>query len=297
MRIKFNAMKLYRIKDWSQLYENNRTKELKKLGWFPMPNKQDGDGYTLIVDRPDGAAILGAWLVCIQIASRCDPRGTLLRDCKIPHDSASLSRMSRLPSKIIESMLELTSSSEVNWIEVVDYECNKTNPAPACGNPASSCGNPAPSCLEGKERMEGKEGKENSVLVDSDSRSVLSFLNLITLKNFRMTESNLKLIRARLSEDGVTVEGVTRMIERQCELWKDDPKMFEFLRPETLFGKSKFDGYYAAKDLPVKKTKTTNQRNEHLTTNTDEQSRQIRAALERRKAAQSNGVAEKVSGA
>ncbi len=27
--------------------------------------------------------------------------------------------------------------------------------------------------------------------------------------------------------------------------------MQEYLRPETLFGKEKFNGYYAAKDLPV----------------------------------------------
>jgi len=50
------------------MYENNRTRELKRLEWFPMPNKQDGDGYTLIMEQKDGPAIFGAWVACVQIA-------------------------------------------------------------------------------------------------------------------------------------------------------------------------------------------------------------------------------------
>jgi hypothetical protein len=44
------------------------------------------------------------------------------------------------------------------------------------------------------------------------------------------------------------------MIDRQCALWKPDAKMCEFLRPETLFGKEKFDNYYAARLVEVKPT-------------------------------------------
>jgi hypothetical protein len=47
------------------------------------------------------------------------------------------------------------------------------------------------------------------------------------------------------------VEGVKQMISRQVLKWKDDPKMCDYLRPETLFNKTKFDGYYAAKDVPI----------------------------------------------
>ena len=112
-------MTLYRIKDWSVHFENNRTRELKAMAWVPVPNKQDGDGYTTLVSRENGAAILGAWLVILQIASKCDPRGTLLRDGKKPHDPHSLARISRLPAGIIQEALEICVK-EVQWIEIVE---------------------------------------------------------------------------------------------------------------------------------------------------------------------------------
>src|SRR4051812_22998280 len=107
-------MTIYRIRNWGSLYENNRTRELKVMAWVPIPNRQDGDGYTLLVERDNGAALFGCWIAVLQVASRCEPRGTLMRDAETPHDAASLSRMTRLPKAIIENML-LVCSSETKW--------------------------------------------------------------------------------------------------------------------------------------------------------------------------------------
>lgn len=85
----------------------------------------------------------------------------------------------------------------------------------------------------------------------ADARTVLARLNELTHREFRAVDSNLKLIKARLSEPDVTVEGLVAMVERQVAKWNPDPKMREYLRPETLFGKTKFDGYYAARNEPV----------------------------------------------
>jgi uncharacterized phage protein (TIGR02220 family) len=63
-------------------------------------------------------------------------------------------------------------------------------------------------------------------------------------------DANLKLISARLSEPGVTLAAVQKMIERQVRKWKGT-QMEDYLRPATLFGKSKFDSYYAAREDPV----------------------------------------------
>ena len=65
------AVEVLRVKDWNLLFENNRTRGLKHLDWVPMPNKMDSDGYTELVDHPNGAAHLGAWFAIVQIASRC----------------------------------------------------------------------------------------------------------------------------------------------------------------------------------------------------------------------------------
>lgn len=88
------------------------------------------------------------------------------------------------------------------------------------------------------------------------ARAALHFLNEKSGKAFRESESSLEPINARLKEPGVTIEGVKQMIERQCVLWRDDPKMVEYLRPSTLFNKTKFNEYYAAKDLPSQKQGT-----------------------------------------
>jgi len=171
---------MLRIKDWSFHFENNRTRELKKLDWVPVPNKMDGDGYTELVDHEDGAAHLGAWTAIVEIASKCEPRGVLRRAGRnpapacgdvfcVPHDAASLSRLSRLSEKVfVDAIPRLIA---IGWLEEVpnDHPDNITtlekqaissNPAPACDNPAPACGK-APMEWNG---MEGKGRELNTPL-------------------------------------------------------------------------------------------------------------------------------------
>lgn len=108
-------MNLYAIRDWDTIYENNRTRELKTLAWVPIPNNHDSDGYTLLLSHKNGAALFGAWIACVQVASRCDPRGTLLRRSGIPHDAASLSRITRIEQAVIEQMLSI-ADRELKWL-------------------------------------------------------------------------------------------------------------------------------------------------------------------------------------
>lgn len=105
----------YSIRDWDRYFENNRTRELKELKFVIIPNKQDGDGYTELLDHPNGAAHFGAWCSMIQVASKCEPRGVLVRDGKKPHDSASLSRMTRIPKPVFDEALPRLKS--IGWIE------------------------------------------------------------------------------------------------------------------------------------------------------------------------------------
>lgn len=83
-----------------------------------------------------------------------------------------------------------------------------------------------------------------------DSRAALHYLNEKSGRDFREVDANLTIISARLREPDVTIEGVKQMISRQCILW-NKPEMVEYLRPETLFGKQKFDSYYSARELPA----------------------------------------------
>lgn len=102
------------VTDWDTHYENNRTRGLKRLDWIPVPNRMDGLGYSTLVDHPNGAAHLGAWLAILEICSRQDERGTFLHPpAEIPQ---ALARISRLPAGLFEEVLPRLC--EVGWIHI-----------------------------------------------------------------------------------------------------------------------------------------------------------------------------------
>lgn len=86
-----------------------------------------------------------------------------------------------------------------------------------------------------------------------DAIKIIALLNEKSGRDFRNSDCSLTPVMARLAEPDVTVDGVMKMVERQVKLWKGDGKMEEYLRPGTLFGKEKFNAYYAARELPINK--------------------------------------------
>jgi uncharacterized phage protein (TIGR02220 family) len=114
---------------------------------------------------------------------------------------------------------------------------------------------------------EAKEIKNSNVVL------IINRLNEKTGRKFRECDSNLSLIRARLSENGVSVDGCIQMIDRQVSLWKGT-NMEEYLRPSTLFGKEKFDSYYASKDVPIKNSGNATPRRTYVTDSTYDSSKE-----------------------
>jgi uncharacterized phage protein (TIGR02220 family) len=82
------------------------------------------------------------------------------------------------------------------------------------------------------------------------AREILAHLNAKASRQFRPTPQNLATITARLSDVGGDAAGIKTMIDRQCANWLGNPQMEEYLRPETLFGKTKFQGYYDDRNRP-----------------------------------------------
>jgi uncharacterized phage protein (TIGR02220 family) len=79
----------------------------------------------------------------------------------------------------------------------------------------------------------------------ADAIHVLMKLNELAETQYAMTgkkaESNIRLVTARFSE-GYTKSEIFSMIEHKVKEWKGT-KMEKYLRPATLFQKSKIDGY------------------------------------------------------
>lgn len=137
-----------------------------------------------------------------------------------------------------------------------------------------------------KSTKEGGSFKVPKETYSPESRSALYILNELTGKKFREMESSLGPINARMREEDVTLEGVTLMINRQCKLWKGT-KFEEYLRPSTLFGKEKFNEYYAAREQPINRADSvrSNPRNEGVIVGvTDYATAKPRAQREREEA-------------
>jgi len=82
----------------------------------------------------------------------------------------------------------------------------------------------------------------SSKKLDYPYQKIISYLNNKTNKNFRYTSKETqRLIRARINQ-GFTFADFQAVIDKKSEKWLTDPKMMDYLRPQTLFG-TKFESY------------------------------------------------------
>ena len=81
-----------------------------------------------------------------------------------------------------------------------------------------------------------------NVKLKNEATEVLQFLNLKTGRAFRVNDTNLKLIVARL-KSGASVQDCKTVIARKHREWGTNDKMWPYLRPATLFNATKFEQY------------------------------------------------------
>lgn len=87
-----------------------------------------------------------------------------------------------------------------------------------------------------------KPKKAKETKADTDATEVIDYLNAKTGSSYRATtEANIKPIRARLN-DGFSVEDCKKVIDIKAGQWLNTEQS-KYLRPETLFRPSKFEGY------------------------------------------------------
>lgn len=73
------------------------------------------------------------------------------------------------------------------------------------------------------------------------AREILEFLNEKTGKHYEPVDANLELITARLKE--ATPDDIRAVVAKKCREWSADEKMAKYLRPATLFNRTKFAQY------------------------------------------------------
>lgn len=177
-------MKLYSINKWGELFENNRSRTVKDLDWVSIPNRHDGENYSKIVTHKDGAVLFSAWNLLVQVASKCNPRGILVKDSGHPHTAASLSMKTRAPKEWFDKALDWLEKN-TDWLHVEGVPDAYQLPVRL----------PPADCKEGKGR-EGKEGKGISMVFEKEIEfwnANCNGLRKVAAEN----EDRMKRLRAR----------------------------------------------------------------------------------------------------
>ena len=97
--------------------------------------------------------------------------------------------------------------------------------------------------INNKDNNKENSNKNNSSNKDNfDYKKFIEWFNELADKKFRNTETNRKLIRARLNE-GYTKEDIAKVVKLKVNQWKDNEKMNQYLRFTTLFAPTNFSNY------------------------------------------------------
>jgi hypothetical protein len=107
---------IYKIKDWSANYEKAQSRKCKRTYWIAIPNQWDGKRYRRIMAHPKQAEIYAAWILMVQIASRCEPRGSLVDD-GIGLDAEDMADSTGLNRESFELAIEVLCQPRIGWLE------------------------------------------------------------------------------------------------------------------------------------------------------------------------------------
>lgn len=110
-------MKLYAIRDWDKHYENSRTRKRDGLGWVPIPNRFGGDHYLAIMAHRDAPVIFTGFILMVELASHCVPRGTLIRSNGQPHTPQTMSVKCHCPATWFVTALSYLEQ-HTDWLVV-----------------------------------------------------------------------------------------------------------------------------------------------------------------------------------
>lgn len=126
--------------------------------------------------------------------------------------------------------------------QVINRPSKSNIPEPQLNDGSVSAHAPIIDGREGKGReVKALSGKPDESPV-SDAKQILEYLNLKAGRQYRPAAANTDLIAARL-KDGITVDQCKSVIDAKVSQWGEDDKMREYLRPGTLFNRTKFEQY------------------------------------------------------
>lgn len=196
---------------------------------------------------PSEKMILGEILALSQSRGYCDASRQHFADwlsCSVQNVSFYFTKLERLGFIFIEKIPGYRSKIRLNNERF--YEDSGVNGTDGGGKPGlpeiqvkreeeikdkDTCGSDSANPVLDIPKNKKKENEKTAAAAE-----ILAHLNEKAGRAFNAEkEQTLKPIIARMNEK-MTVEDAKRVIAYKCAKWLNDPKMKEYLRPQTLFG-------------------------------------------------------------
>lgn len=83
------------------------------------------------------------------------------------------------------------------------------------------------------------------IVITDQAIVVLTHLNQVSGSRYQKSKTSLENIRARLRE-GYSVADLQLVVDLKHEHWNGNDEQYQYMRPETLFGPKKFEGYLSS---------------------------------------------------
>jgi hypothetical protein len=115
---------MYRIKDWALHFENSASRKVEGARWLPLPNKHDGKGFRRISRHTESERIFCAWILILQVASKCPVRGDLA-DENGPLTAIDLADATGFREEIFDLAFQVLTDPKIGWLEVIPWPVPK----------------------------------------------------------------------------------------------------------------------------------------------------------------------------
>lgn len=240
---------------------------MSNVKWIKLSTAMFEDEKIRIIERmPEADTILVIWVKLLAQAGRTNASGYIYLSENIPYTDEMLATIFDRPIGTVRLALEtfrnfgMINIDENSFISISNWEKHqnvagmdkireqtrkrvakhresKKLEQPEECNVTVTQGNATEEELELEEELDIDKEKEYIPFSE-----IISYLNDKTGKNYRASTNKTKTcIKARWNE-GFKLDDFKKVIDTKTTEWKNDSKMSQYLRPETLFG-NKFEGY------------------------------------------------------
>ena len=231
----------------------------------------DDEKILLIENMPDADSMIVIWFKLLCLAGKQNNSGVFMINDRIPYTDEMFASIFRRPLNTVR--LALKTFEQFGMVEIINNtvtipnwekhqrldqleqakeatrkrvakhrEKQKLIASPDCNvtcnvtDPVTVTSSVTP-CNGDREDKKRKDKNREDIYI-----SVISHLNEKAGTNYRASsQATRELINGRLSE-GFTVDDFKKVIDKKCAEWKGS-EMEKYLRPETLFKRSKFESY------------------------------------------------------